>query len=96
MSVAADEISFHVNPFVPRLLRLQQDGKGAISGPANWREAPLLDVATDSGDAIPALLEAMCPSPGDAHRHGRWQHWLIGSPGNGKSAKLGLLARPLA
>ena len=94
MSVAADEINFHVNPFVTRLLRLQQDGKGAISGPANWRDAPLLDVATDSDDAIPALLEAMCPSPGDASRHGRW-HWLIGSPGNGKSAKLGLLARRL-
>ena len=36
----------------------------------------------------------MCPSPGDAPHHGRW-HWLIGSPGNGKSAKLGLLARRL-
>ena len=36
----------------------------------------------------------MCPSPSDAPRPGRW-HWLIGSPGNGKSAKLGLLARRL-
>ena len=94
MSVPADEISFHVNPFVTRLLRLQQDGKEAISGPANWREPPLLDIAADSDDAIDSLLKAMCPSPGDAPRHGRW-HWLIGSPGNGKSAKLGLLARRL-
>ena len=94
MSVPADEISFHVNPFVARLIRLQQDGKEAISGPANWREPPLLDIATDSDDAIDTLLKGMCPSPGDAPHRGRW-HWLIGSPGNGKSAKLGLLARRL-
>ena len=94
MSVPVDEISVHVNPFVTRLIRLQQDGKEAISGPANWREPPLLDIATDSDDAIDTLLEAMCPSPGDAPHRGRW-HWLIGSPGNGKSAKLGLLARRL-
>ena len=90
MSVPAEEISSHVNPFVTRLIRLQQDGKEAISGPTNWREPPLLEVATDSDDAINALLEAMCPSTGDAPHRGRW-HWLIGSPGNGKSAKLGLL-----
>ena len=77
-----------------RLIRLQQDGKEAISAPANWREPPLLDTATDSDGAIDALLDAMCPSPSDAPRPGRW-HWLIGSPGNGKSAKLGLLARRL-
>ena len=94
MSVSTDEIGSRVNPFVTRLLRLQQDGKEAISGPANWREPPLLEVATDSDDAIDALLDAMCTSPGDARHHGRW-HWLVGSPGNGKSAKLGLLARRL-
>ena len=44
MSVPADEISFHVNPFVTRVIRLQQDGKEAISGAANWREPPLLEV----------------------------------------------------
>ena len=94
MSVPVDEIGFHVNPFVTRLIRLQQDGKEAISGPANWREPPLLDIATDSDDVIDTLLEAMCPSSGDSPHRGRW-HWLIGSPGNGKSAKLGLLARRL-
>ena len=94
MSVPADEIGFHVNPFVTRLLRLQQDGKEAISGPANWREPPLLDVATDRDDDIDALMEAMCPSRGDPPHRGRW-HWLIGSPGNGKSAKLGLVVRRL-
>ena len=94
MSVPADGISSHVNPFVARLIRLQQDGKEAISGPANWLEPPLLEIATDSDDATDSLLEAMCPSPGNAPHRGRW-HWLIGSPGNGKSAKLGLLARRL-
>ena len=94
MNVSADEIAFHVNPFVTQLIRLQQDGKEAISGPANWLEPPLLDIATDSDDAIEALLQGMCPSTGDASSRGRW-HWLIGSPGNGKSAKLGLIARRL-
>ena len=94
MSVQGDEISPHVNPFVTQLVRLQQDGKEAISGPANWREPPLIEVATDSDADIDALLDAMCPSPGATPHRGRW-HWLIGSPGNGKSAKLGLLARRL-
>ena len=94
MSAPAEGNGSYVNPFVTQLVRLQQDGKEAISGPANWREAPLLEVATDSDDDINALLDAMCPSPGDVRGSGRW-HWLIGSPGNGKSAKLGLLARRL-
>lgn len=94
MNLSADEIAFHVNPFVTQLIRLQQDGKEAISGPANWLEPPLLDISTDPDDAIEALLQGMCPSSGDASSRGRW-HWLIGSPGNGKSAKLGLIARRL-
>ena len=94
MIVSSDEFEFHVNPFVTRLVGLQQDGKEAISSPANWREPPLLDIATDPDDAVDTLLNSMCPSPGEAPRRGRW-HWLIGSPGNGKSAKLGLLARRL-
>ena len=94
MSVPAEGNGSHVNPFVTQLVRLQQDGKESISGPANWRDPPLLEVSTDSDDDINALLDAMCPAPGDARGRGRW-HWLIGSPGNGKSAKLGLLARRL-
>ena len=94
MSAQADGKSTHVNPFVTKLIRLQQDGKEAISGPANWREPPLLEVSTDPDDEINALLDAIHPSPGANPRRGRW-HWLIGSPGNGKSAKLGLLARRL-
>lgn len=81
------------NPFVTRLIRLQQDGKEAISGPANWREPPLLEVVTEPDDAVDALIASMS-SGGDAPSRGRW-HWLVGSPGNGKSAKLGFLARRL-
>ena len=64
MIVPDDKTSPHVNLFVSRLIRLQQDGKEAISGPANWRDPPLLDVATDTDDAVDALLKAMCPSSG--------------------------------
>lgn len=83
----------HVNPFVTRLIRLQQDGKDAISGPENWLEPPLLEVATNPEESIDQMLDSMVPRDGELRR-GRW-HWLIGSPGNGKSAKLGLLARRL-
>ena len=94
MNVATDGVHFHVNPFVTQLIRLQQDGKEAISGPANWCEPPLLEVVTDSNEDIDALLDAVGPTAGNGTGCGRW-HWLIGSPGNGKSAKLGLLARRL-
>ncbi len=94
MSHVAEEANSHVNPFVRQLVRLQQDGKEAISGPANWREPPLLEIPTDSEDDIDALIKSMSQSSGDAPNRGRW-HWLIGSPGNGKSAKLGLIARRL-
>jgi len=94
MGVLTEEFGVQVNPFVTQLIRLQQDGKEAISGPANWRKPPLLEVVTDSDDVIDALLDAIGPSSGRDSDRGRW-HWLIGSPGNGKSAKLGLLTRRL-
>ena len=81
------------NSFVRELISLQQDGKEAISGPQNWRKPPLLEVATQSRDEIERLVGALC-SKGSNSGEGCW-HWLIGSPGNGKSAQLGLLAREL-
>lgn len=93
MTGRPDTGSFCTNPFVARLIRLQQDGKEAISGPANWSEPPLLEVETEPADVVDALISSMSPG-GDAPDRGRW-HWLIGSPGNGKSAKLGFLARRL-
>lgn len=83
----------HSNAFVAQLIRLQQDGKEAISGPGNWREAPLLEVPTEPEGRLDELLADLCPR-GAASSVGRW-HWMIGSPGNGKSAKLGFLARRL-
>lgn len=84
----------HQNDFVTRLIRLQQDGKEAISGPGNWLEPPLLEVSTELEEkSIVGMINAMVPARGQQGR-GRW-HWLIGSPGNGKSAKLGMIARHL-
>ena len=78
MTDRADTGARCTNPFVARLIRLQQDGKEAISGPSNWREPPLLEVVTEPGDVIDELIASMSPG-GDAPRRGRW-HWLIGSP----------------
>ena len=82
----------HVNPFVQDLIKSQQDGRGAISGPMNWAHPPLLEVSTpESDEETESLLRDMTPNSGS---QGRW-HWLIGSPGNGKSAQMGKVARRL-
>lgn len=82
----------HVNPFVQNLIESQQDGRAAISGPMNWTQRPLLEVSTpEADDQTEALLRDITPNSGGP---GRW-HWLIGSPGNGKSAKMGKVARCL-
>ena len=94
MSGATNDVSVCVNPFVTRLIRFQQDGRDSISGPTNWLEPPLLNVETDTDQEIDSLLDEMCPSPDGTSHRGRW-HWLIGSPGNGKSAKVGRVARRL-
>ena len=60
----------------------------------NWQVPPLLEVSTDEDDEqLERLLDDITPEGTDGGR-GRW-HWLIGSPGNGKSAKLGKLVRRL-
>ena len=82
----------HVNLFVQDLIESQQDGRGAISGPMNWAHPPLLEVSTPESDKeTESLLQDITPHSGS---EGRW-HWLIGSPGNGKSAKMGKVARHL-
>jgi hypothetical protein len=82
------------NDFLLKLLELQQDGKQAISSPANWtREEPLLDVTTEV-DEIIAELEESILTLGDGNDTARW-HFFIGSPGNGKSAAIGKLCRHL-
>ncbi len=76
------------------MLTLQQDGKRAISAPTNWTtQEPLIEVSTE----IDGIVDDLCTSilrGKDNKSTGRW-HFLIGSPGNGKSAAMGKLCRKL-
>ena len=81
------------NSFLLDLLRLQQDGRDAISAPTNWtRSTPLLEVPTELDEVVAELAETCLI--GDGNALGRW-HFFIGSPGNGKSAAVGQLVRRL-
>lgn len=80
------------NPFLIELLALQQDGEQAISAPTNWSTPPLLEVETPLDKTIDALVDD-CIGRTDS-TSGRW-HFLVGSPGNGKSAAVGKLVRKL-
>ncbi|WP_175885921.1 hypothetical protein [Burkholderia sp. BCC0044] len=81
------------NDFLDKLLTLQQDGQQAISGPANWLMKPVLHVQTSLHAVVEELASAVVPGPSSGGR-GRW-HFFVGSPGNGKSAGAGHLARLL-
>lgn len=82
------------NDFLLELLALQQDGRRAISAPSNWTtQAPLLEVTTEVDGIIDRLREAILIGKG-LNQSARW-HFFIGSPGNGKSAAMGKLARDL-
>jgi hypothetical protein len=78
---------------VLNLLRLQQDGREAISAPTNWtKNRPLLEVPTDLDADIDQLALDCLLANGS--KQGRW-HFFVGSPGNGKSAAVGRLCRKL-
>lgn len=82
------------NDFLVNLLTLQQDGRQAISAPANWTtEDPLLEVPTETDEIVNELENTLLRG---AHGNtvARW-HFFIGSPGNGKSAAIGKLCRRL-
>lgn len=81
------------NAFVTKLVQLQQDGKEAISGPGNWLTPPLLEVEPPATESAAELIQAMAPGGSEPDR-ARW-HWLIGSPGNGKSTRMGAIVRQL-
>lgn len=82
------------NEFLVKLLALQQDGKEAISSPANWLiQEPLLDVNTEIDSIIQDLYNSLLLE-GNIDKVARW-HFFIGSPGNGKSAAMGKLCRYL-
>jgi len=80
------------NKFLVELLDLQQDGKQAISAPANWAtQEPLLEVLTDIDTVVQELGNSILIGS-NGNKVARW-HFLIGSPGNGKSAATGKLCK---
>lgn len=78
------------NPFLSKLLTLQQDGAGAINCPSRWDIPPLLEVETP----VDRLIESVASEIGGVGETGVWC-FLVGSPGNGKSAAVGRLVRSL-
>ena len=82
------------NDFLSKLLDLQQDGKKAISAPLNWSERPLLHVETPIDKKIDELADNMLLGKDGNNSVARW-FFLIGSPGNGKSAAIGSLVSKL-
>jgi len=82
------------NDFLVDLLALQQDGKQAISAPTNWTtQEPLLEVTTEIDEIVEELGNVILLG-NENNTIARW-HFLIGSPGNGKSAAIGKLCRHL-
>ena len=79
------------NSFLNQLLDLEVSGKDAISAPSNWTDRPLLDIDTEV-DSIINEVAPLLKSNDD--REGVWW-FLVGSPGNGKSAAVGKLVRTL-
>ncbi len=82
------------NDFLLDLLTLQQDGKNAISAPTNWtNHEPLLEVSTEIDPIIDELQNTILQ--GIVKNDTAHWYFLIGSPGNGKSAAIGKLCRQL-
>lgn len=81
------------NPFLRKILTLQQDGSAAISSPRTWGAEPLLHVETELDKIVDGLLSAIQKGHAD-RKIASWQ-FFVGSPGNGKSTGTGELARKL-
>ncbi len=79
------------NDFLITLLGVQQDGKDAISLPNSWKRDIPLKIETKRSNALMGFAEEIFD--GDKE-NGRW-HFLLGSPGNGKSALIGMLFKKL-
>jgi len=78
------------NKFLKKLIELQQDGSGSISAPKNWLEEPLLYVNTEIDTTIDEVISKIK----DDDKKGVWL-FLMGAPGNGKSALTGKIVRDL-
>lgn len=81
-----------VNSYLSELLELEISGKEAISAPTNWLKEPLLSVETEIDRDIERISSSLISK--DGNTRGVWW-FLIGSPGNGKSAAVGSLVRIL-
>jgi hypothetical protein len=82
-----------VDNFLVKLLNLEVAGKDAISAPGNWATEPLLNIETDVNQAIDDIAPFLI-SKKEVDTGGVWW-FLVGSPGNGKSAAVGSLVRTL-
>lgn len=80
------------NDFLLQMLGLQQDGRHSISRPDRWENPVPLAVSTEVSDFLVDQAEEFVSA--EDGEPGRW-HFLIGSPGNGKSAAVGNLYRRL-
>jgi hypothetical protein len=81
------------NKFLSQLLDLEISGKDAISAPPNWTTAPLLNIPTEVNQIINEIAPLLIKQ-GNSDNEGIWW-FLVGSPGNGKSAAVGSLVRVL-
>jgi len=81
------------NPFLSKLLDLEVSGKDAISAPGNWTKVPLLNIETEVDKIVERLAPSLISKNGN-NKVGVWW-FLVGSPGNGKSAAVGSLFRTL-
>ena len=79
------------NDFLLKLRRLQQDREDSISTPSSWEKPPLLEVPAKLDEKIDELQETTTKGTGN---EGEW-FFLVGSPGNGKSAYCGRYFRGL-
>ena len=81
-----------INTYLSELLEMEISGKEAISAPTNWLKKPLLSVETEIDRDIERISSSLVSK--DGNTRGVWW-FLIGSPGNGKSAAVGSLVRTL-
>ena len=82
-----------INSYLSALIELEVSGKEAISAPSNWLKEPLLNVKTDIDEDVERISPSLLIQDNDAKLGAWW--FLIGSPGNGKSAAVGSLVRNL-
>ena len=83
------------NKFLSELLELEVSGKDAISAPGNWlKKTPLLNIKTEVDEIVEDIAPKLISQNGK-NKKGVWW-FLVGSPGNGKSAAVGSLVRILS